>query len=60
MLTSDRPGVGGHVRRLLVKVSPVGGWPTRHPVNNCQVYVEQHPGSLKLLLLPYLKISAEG
>lgn len=36
MLTSDRPGAGGNARGLLAKVSPSGGWPARHAVNNCQ------------------------
>ena len=30
MLTSGRPGTDGKARCLLAKVSPWGGWPTRH------------------------------
>ena len=36
MLISDRPGADGNARGLLAKVSPWGGWPACHPVNNCQ------------------------
>ena len=36
MLISDRPGADGNARGLLAKVSPWGGWPACHPVNNSQ------------------------
>ena len=40
MLRSGRPGADGNARGLLAEVSPWGGWPTRHPVNNCQGWRE--------------------